>query len=401
MTDAIATGSSPPADAAPRRSRSLYAQAIRELLTYWSARLGLAWIFLVVTAGVFSPFIASSHPIVWNYKGHWESPMLHNITQVDVVLVVLYFAVIVLALLRHVSLLVRLAIYVGILFMVIQLAYLLVRPPMNIDYSRYWQAEHAGDAQSVVRTIIPYSPSDRMLYATEFTQNLRPSRQFLLGTTENGEDVLSRMLHACRIASAIGFISTGISLVIGVIVGAFMGYFAGWLDLIGMRLIEMFEAIPTLILLITLVAIYGRSLYMIMIIIGLTGWTGKARFVRAEFLRLRNQDFVYAAQALGLPLWSVLFRHMLPNGLTPLLISVSFGVASAILSESTLSFLGLGPVDSPSWGQMLDQARGVGTSFHWWMAVFPGVAIFMTVFAYNMVGEALRDALDPKLLKRE
>jgi peptide/nickel transport system permease protein len=133
------------------------------------------------------------------------------------------------------------------------------------------------------------------------------------------------------------------------------------------------------------------------VIIGLTSWSGYARFVRAEFLRLRNQDFVHAAVASGLPLWSVLFRHMLPNGLAPVLVSASFGVASAILSESVLSFLGLGLVDEPSWGDLLSQATGQGGAFTWWLAIFPGAAIFLTVFSYNLIGEALRDALDPKL----
>jgi peptide/nickel transport system permease protein len=175
-----------------------------------------------------------------------------------------------------------------------------------------------------------------------------------------------------------------------------MGYFSGRVDLLGMRLIEIFEAIPTLFLLITFTAFYERNLYMIMAIIGLTGWTGNARFIRGEFLRLRNQDFVQAAKAAGLPLWSILFRHMLPNGITPVLVSASFGVASAILLESTLSFLGLGLVEEPSWGGMLEQARSAGR-FVWWLAVYPGMAIFLTVFAYNLIGESMRDALDPKL----
>jgi peptide/nickel transport system permease protein len=150
-------------------------------------------------------------------------------------------------------------------------------------------------------------------------------------------------------------------------------------------------------LLITFVAFFGRSLTMIMVIIGLTGWTDEARFIRAEFLRLRKQDFVYAAVASGLPLRSILFRHLLPNGISPILVTSSFGIASAILFESILSFLGLGPVDQPSWGQMLNQSLGVGGSFVWWIAMYPGLAIFLTVFAYNLLGEAIRDALDPKL----
>jgi peptide/nickel transport system permease protein len=134
-----------------------------------------------------------------------------------------------------------------------------------------------------------------------------------------------------------------------------------------------------------------------MVIIGITGWTSTARFIRAEFLKLRKQDFVQAAIASGLPLRRVLFGHMLPNGITPVLVTTSFGIAAAILYESTLSFLGLGLIDQPSWGQMLNQARGVGASFIWWIAIYPGLAIFLTVLAYNLIGEALRDAIDPHL----
>jgi peptide/nickel transport system permease protein len=194
-------------------------------------------------------------------------------------------------------------------------------------------------------------------------------------------------------------LSTGIAICIGVIIGGLMGYFSGWVDLLGMRLVEVFSSIPTIFLLITFVAFYGRNLYLMMIILGLTGWVGYAVFTRAEFLKLREQDFVQAAIACGLPLRSVLFKHMLPNGVTPVLVSASFGVAGAILTESTLSFLGLGLVEEPSWGQMLNQARGQGGVFTWWMAIYPGFAIFFTVFAYNLVGEALRDAIDPQLKK--
>ena len=154
-------------------------------------------------------------------------------------------------------------------------------------------------------------------------------------------------------------------------------------------------------LLLTFVAFFGRNLYLMMAIIGFVSWTGDARFVRAEFLRLRKQDFVQAAIAQGLPTWSVLFRHMLPNGIAPVLVGASFGVASAILYEATLSFLGLGLVDEPSWGQLLNQVTGsAGGRFYWWLALFPGLMIFLTVYAYNLVGESLRDALDPKLRGR-
>lgn len=275
-----------------------------------------------------------------------------------------------------------------------------VRPPRNVVYERYRQMEAAGKTQWVLRTIIPFSPTDRM--NDQLDARLQaPNRAHWGGTDNYGQDLLSRMIHASRIALSIGFIATGIAVLIGVTIGGLMGYFVGWVDLIGMRLIEILESIPTLVLLIAITAAYGRNLYMMMAVIGLLRWTGDARFIRAEFLRLRNQDFVQAAIACGLPLRTVIFRHMLPNGISPVLVSASFGVASAILLEATLSFLGLGLVDEASWGEMLNQARAGGAGFNWWIALFPGALIFLTVFSYNLIGESVRDALDPKLLKRE
>lgn len=275
-----------------------------------------------------------------------------------------------------------------------------VRPPLNIVYSQYRELTAGGKVEWQLTAPVPYSAND---YQRD-VQDARlqpPSRRHWLGTEQSGGDVFSRLLHATRIALSIGFIATGISVSIGVTVGGMMGYYAGWIDIIGMRLIEILEAVPTLILLLTVCAFFGRSLYLMMAVIGLLQWTSDARFVRAEFLRLRNQDFVQAAQAAGLPLRSIIFRHMLPNGITPVLVNSSFNVAGAILLESTLSFLGLGLVDEPSWGGLLDQARAGGTIIMWWIATFPGLAIFLTVFSYNLIGEALRDALDPKYLKRD
>ena len=183
-------------------------------------------------------------------------------------------------------------------------------------------------------------------------------------------------------------------MVIGIIIGGLLGYFAGWVDLIGLRLVEIFASIPVM-LLIMIVAFYGRSLVLMMVVIGLTGWVGYAYFIRAEFLKLRKMDYVMAARAAGPPLYLVLFKHMLPNGVAPVLVGASFGIAGGIMTEAALSFIGLGlePTE-PSWGQMLDQVRQGG--FYWWLAIFPGLGIFLTVFAYNLIGEALRDVIDPR-----
>lgn len=225
---------------------------------------------------------------------------------------------------------------------------------------------------------------------------------FSLGTDSLGQDVLSQMLHACRLSISIGLVSTTIAVLIGVTIGALMGYFGGVVDLVLFRIVEIFMAVPVLFLLIVAAGILPpqfRSTYVIMVIIGMFTWTGAARFIRAEFLRLRSQDFVQAARAVGLPLRSILFRHMLPNGVTPVLVDASFAIAVAILFESILSFLGLGPPDQASWGRLLSDATNQVGQFVPHLALSPGAAIFLTVLSFTLIGEALRDAIDPKLKK--
>ena len=399
---AIQPGSSDQAKPLQIRARRRFAARIAlDVLGRWGAKLGLIWIGWVAFLAIFAPLLASSHPLLMRTKdGAWSSPMLNHLSAVDVVLIVGSITAPILWRWRFAAPQHRLLAWTVVLLLTTASAIWLLRPPINVVYDQYRKQEAKGDVTFVLRTLIPYSPSDRLRDYPEDSRLLAPSWGHLMGTTALGEDLLTRMIHACRIALSIGFIATGIAVILGVIIGGLMGYFSGWVDLLGMRLVEIFSAIPTIFLLIAFVAFYGRNLYLIMVIIGLTSWVGYAVFTRAEFLRLRNQDFVQAAQACGLPLRSILFRHMLPNGIAPILVNASFGVASAILAESVLSFLGLGLVEEPSWGQVLNQARGVGGSFHWWIATYPGLAIFLTVFAYNLVGEALRDAIDPHL-KRE
>lgn len=224
-------------------------------------------------------------------------------------------------------------------------------------------------------------------------------RPYHLGTDASGQDVLSQLIHASRLAISIGFVSTGIAVLIGVTLGALMGYFGGLVDILLYRVVEIFMAIPVLVILIVAAGVLPRNTYVMMAIIGLFTWHGAARFTRAEFFKLRNQDFVQSARAVGLPLRSILFRHMLPNGVTPVLVDASFAIAVAILFEAILSYLGLGPADQASWGRLLADATGETARLNWWLATFPGVAIFLTVLSYNLVGEALRDAIDPKLKK--
>ncbi len=277
-----------------------------------------------------------------------------------------------------------------------------INPPRLVEWDQWRQLERSGELKSAIHTIVPFSPNDAMadLRAAFERPQQPPSKQNWLGTTVFGEDMLSRMIHATRVALAIGFIATGIAVIIGVVIGSIMGYFAGWTDLLMMRFIEIVEVIPQLILLIIVTSFFGKNIWLMMITIGLIAWTSNARFIRAEFLKLRRQDFVQACVATGLPLKNILFRHMLPNGIAPVLVNASFGIAGAILLESVLSFLGLGLEQTESsWGALLNQAREGGSGFNWWIATFPGLAIFLTVFAYILIGEAMRDAIDPKLRK--
>ncbi len=359
--------------------------------------IGLVWIALLVFAAVFAPFLANSMPLLMSKDGIISAPVLHYLSIEDAwVLASFFIALLVYKLKLRAGQ--RMALFLLGAMIAAVLVNVYVNPPKLVIYDDFRSPAYTQVAWRVMPPI-PYAPTDylRDLVSKGLEAPFETTGHLhLMGTEENGADVLSRMIHACRIALSIGLIASGIALFIGVIVGGLMGYFSGLTDMLGMRLVEIFEDIPTLFLLLTFVAFFGRSLYMMMVIIGITGWSGYARYVRTEFLKLRKQDYVQAAVASGLPLSSILFRHMLPNGIAPLLVALSFGIAGAILSEATLSFLGLGVVDAPSWGQMLDQAVK-SSSFNWWMAVFPGGAIFMTVFAYNLIGEAFRDAIDPKL----
>lgn len=231
--------------------------------------------------------------------------------------------------------------------------------------------------------------------------NQYPSRRHWLGTDGDGRDELSRLLWGARIAMGVGFVSQIIALAVGIVVGALTGYFGGIFDIILMRLVEMVESIPTFFLILTFVAVYGRHILDIMVIIGVTGWTGYARLLRAEFFRIRNLDYVLAAQGAGMPLWRVLFKHMLPNGVTPVLVSAGFGLAGAVTIEASLSYLGVG-VQPPtaSWGSMLNSAGNPATVFRWWQALGPGMLIFITVLAFNLFAESLRDAIDPTTMGR-
>lgn len=218
----------------------------------------------------------------------------------------------------------------------------------------------------------------------------------LLGTDQLGHDVLSGLIHGSRISLTIGFVSMAIASIIGIILGALAGYFMGWVDMLISRIIEIFQNFPSFFLIIIIVAFLGANIFYVMMVIGITGWMGIARLVRGEVLRTRNLEFVTAARSLGLPNARIIFRHVMPNAISPVLVSIAFGIAGAILTESGLAFLGFGvPAEMVTWGSTLNAARQ--NPYAWWMAIFPGLMIFFTVASYNLIGDGLRDALDPKL----
>lgn len=217
----------------------------------------------------------------------------------------------------------------------------------------------------------------------------------VLGTDGTGRDVFSRMIYGARIAMIIGVVAVSIYITIGIVIGACAGFFRGRTDLIVSRFIEIVICFPSLFLIIGVLAYLPQSIINIMVVLGLTGWTGVARLTRGEFLRIVNHDYVSAIQALGGSNTRIIFRHILPNGIGPVLVVASFGIAWAILVESALSFLGMGvPEPHASWGALLYESR---SSEGWWMTLFPGLAIFLTVTAWNLFGEGLRDAIDPRL----
>ena len=240
--------------------------------------------------------------------------------------------------------------------------------------------------------IAPFDPDDINVKSIL----IAPSAQHWMGTDGLGRDVLSRMLYGGRISLLVGLVAVGISTIIGIILGAIAGYYRGWVDTVIMRLVDVMLSIPSFFLILAVIAFLTPSIVNVMIVIGLTSWMGVTRLVRAEFLSLSGREFVLASRTLGAKDARLIFTHLLPNSLTPIIVSSVLGVAGAVLLESGLSFLGLG-VQAPqaSWGNILTDGKDY-IQFAWWLSLFPGLAILLTVLGYNLLGEGLRDALDPR-----
>ncbi|MBW2146666.1 MAG: ABC transporter permease [Deltaproteobacteria bacterium] len=255
----------------------------------------------------------------------------------------------------------------------------------------------------VVMVLILVSLLDAWIRPYDYRdQNLRevllpPSPEHLMGTDSLGRDVFSRMIRGTHISLMVGFVAVGIATIVGIFLGSISGYYGGWVDRLIMRFVDVMLSFPSFFLILAVIALLEPSIWNIMVVIGLTSWMSVARLVRAEFLSLRERDYVVAAKALGSGDMRVIFMHILPNAMAPVVVSFVLGVAAAILLESALSFLGIGvQPPEPSWGNILTEGKD-NITFAWWLSLFPGLAILVTVLGYNLLGEGFRDAMDPRL----
>ncbi len=365
-----------------------------------SAMISLTVIVLLALISLLAPFIAGEVPIRWVEDGQAGWPIFRYLSNLE------YAAMLAFALALTLPIAARLLrrwtrasgggwgraviLYVGV-----WLAVVVTLVAIRDEERRYgFFRERADQAESAWFPPIAYPRYPG--YAQLGRKEQPPSWDHPFGTGRLGDDILIGILYGGRTAMSIGFVAVGMSMTIGIILGALSGYFGRWIDLIMMRIAEIFMCFPRFILIIiilTVIPAWVPPLWMVVFVLGVTGWTGSYRMMRAELLRIRGEDYMTAARALGVPTWRLLLRHAVPNGLAPLLVVATFGVAGAIFLEVSLAFLHL--VQTPSWGTMLTD--GAQHLEHWWVWASAGTAIFVTVFVYNLLGEAIRDAIDPRL----
>lgn len=352
----IGLGNEPEDVAATSNRRQDYWSIVgRQFRRNHVAIVGLVLVLFLFAIALGADFIANDMPLVMNYEGNTYFPVMNSY-----------------------------GVWLGLTRWEPEF--------LNVRYKAFSE-RNFGDDDWALFPPIRYSPTETDL----FSVILSPSSTHWLGTDDIGRDIASRMVHGSRVSLSVGFFAVSIYVLIGVFIGALAGYYGGVTDIIASRLIEMMLTIPTFFLIITVVAFLPQSIFNIMVVIGLTSWPTVARLTRGEFLKIKSLDYVLAAQALGASDFRTMFRHVLPNTLAPIFVAATFGVASAILIESTLSFLGFGvPPSTASWGAILATSRALLPS-GWWLTLFPGLAIFITVTSYNLVGEGLRDAADPRL----
>ena len=391
----------------------VWIQFKKNRVAYWSL-WGLGFLFFIA---ITAPIIANGRPFSWNVGDGTTYPWFSSLfdrnyfeNPVDIFFNMLLVCSIPVTLLcvwrlkkiRSMGLdkrprRARIGSEIRILVGIIMALFIgLLAQPHSEPYTQYWDEyeERLEEGKPVEAT---FPPVPYMFRTTGFKSLEKPSAKHWIGVDESTRDVGVRLLYGTRISLTIGVIAVAIYVTIGIILGSLAGFFAGKVDIVIQRLIEIVMSIPALIIILVLVAFLEKpSIFHIMLVIGLVRWTGVARLVRGEFYRLRGLDFVTSAIALGYPTHRIIFKHILPNAMGPVLVSATFGVAGAILLESTLSFLGLGDLSAPSWGQTLSEGYSSGA---WHLILAPGFAIFLTVSLLNLVGEGLRDALDPKMRK--
>jgi peptide/nickel transport system permease protein len=332
--------------------------------------LAAGWVLVIfAVVAIFHPFIAGTKPIVCKYKGSMYFPALG------------YF--------RSTW---ENAIFTTDRFRGTYPANLKKKDP---ESWAVWPLVYADPYRNIEAKDWKDVPGFEGVEPTEY--NHAPTRGHWFGTDEFGRSVFARMIHGTAIALLVGFLSVGIAASIGFVLGSIAGYYGGWADIALSRLMEVVLSIPSLILILALIAIVDQpTIFHLMAVLGVTGWVGIARLTRGEFLKLKTLDYVVAARALGLSAPRIILRHMLPNALAPALVSISFGIAGAILTESGLSFLGFGvQPPTPSWGAIL--RGGFADYTQWWLILFPGLAVFVAVLTYNLIGDGLQQAIDPRL----
>jgi peptide/nickel transport system permease protein len=363
--------------------------------------ISLAVIVMLALAAIFAPFIAGEVPIRWVERGQVSWPIFHYLTDLEYSAMAAFALAVALPLTRRlvrpwaeragVSPFGRAAVVNAAVWLAATLALFALREPER----RYgFFLERRSQAESVWFPLIatPRHPG----YESLANRDAPPSWGHPLGADRLGQDIVLRILYGARTAMVIGFVAVAIGAGIGVALGSVSGYFGRWVDLILMRVAEIFMFIPQLVLIIIILAVipaWVDPLWAVVVVIGVTGWTGSYRLMRAELLRIRGEDYVTAARAIGVPTWRLLLRHAIPNGLAPILVGATFGIAGAVFMEAALAFLNL--VQTPSWGELLNDGRQHLDT--WWAWGSAGAAIFVTVLVYNLLGEAIRDAIDPKL----
>ncbi len=388
-----------------------------EKVSYWSvvwsqfkknkmAIWGLWAIAVMFFLAVYAPLIAFDAPFYYSINGAGEYPffkelfnanrfensvdIFFNIIMVASPLYILFFVFITKKIMSPVK-------AVGVLMIVQVLAFIIVSyNPLTLKYTEYRLMINTAKEEGKITVYVapPVNYSYREIDQSE-QHPAAPSAKHLLGTDAEGRDVFTRMLYGTRISMTIGVVAVSIYMFIGIVLGALAGYFGGAIDIWISRIIEVVICFPTFFLILTLAAfIEKRTIFHVMLLIGVVSWTSVARLVRGEFLRQRSLDYVQAAIALGISRTKIIFGHILPNAMGPILVSATFGIASAILTESGLSFLGLGDPTAPSWGGILNVGRQQSKL---WLILTPGLAIFIVVSVFNLVGEAIRDAMDPRL----